>query len=89
MSEILLFNYVKISTNCQLGLFDLISLEKTQVSYIFFILSGLPDTIFLSLSLIQVITSPTKSTVTLRILLVFLCSLMFAELIPINVISAK
>ena len=32
LSEILLLNYVKISTNCQFGLLDLISLEKTQVS---------------------------------------------------------
>ena len=32
LSEILLFNYVKISTNFQFGLFDLVSLEKTHVS---------------------------------------------------------
>ena len=70
-------------------MFDLVSLEKTQVSYIFLILSGLPETIFLSLSFIQVITSATKSTVTFKISLVFLCSFMSAEFTPINVISAK
>ena len=78
-----------MSTNCQFGLLDLVSLENTQVSYIFFIFSGSPDTIFLSLSLIQVITSLTKSTVTLSILLIILCSLILAEFIPIKVISAK
>ena len=81
-------NYVKIFTNCQLGLVDVVSLEKTQVSYIFFIFSGSPDTIFLSLSLIHVITSAIKSTVTFSILPIFLCSLTVAELIPIKVISA-
>ena len=30
--EILSFNYVKVSTNYQLGFIDLISLEKTQAS---------------------------------------------------------
>ena len=40
------------------------------------------------LPLIQVITSPTKSTVTFRKLFSFLCSLIDAEFIPIKVISA-
>ena len=87
-SEILSFNYVKISTNCQLGFADVVSLEKTHVSYIFLIFSGSPDTIFLSLSLMQVITSAIKSTVTFKILSIFLCSLISAEFIPIKVISA-
>ena len=30
--EILSLNYVKVSTSCQFGLFDFVSLEKTQVS---------------------------------------------------------
>ena len=64
------------------------SLENTQVSYIFFIFSGSPDITFLSLSLIQVIISAIKSTVTFKILSIFLCSLMVAELIPIKVIYA-
>jgi hypothetical protein len=66
-----------------------VSLENTHVSYIFFIFSGSPEITFLFLSFIQVITSLTKSTVTFKILSIFLCSLIFAELIPINVISAK
>ena len=65
------------------------SLENIQVSYIFLIFSGSPETIFLSLSLIQVITSPTKLTVTCKKLFTFLCSFISAELIPIKVISAK
>ena len=44
---------------------------------------------FLSLSLTHVITSLTKLTVTFKILSIFLCSLIVAEFIPINVISAK
>ena len=67
----------------------MVSLEKTQVSYIFFIFSGSPETILLSLSLTQVITSPIKFTVTFKILPSFLCSLISALLTPINVISAK
>ena len=74
LSEIFLFNYVKISTNCQFGLFDFVSLEKIQVSYIFLIFSGSPEIIFLSLSFMQVITSATKFTVTFNILFIFLCS---------------
>ena len=41
------------------------------------------------LSLIQVITSAIKSTVTFKIFPIFLCSLISALLTPINVISAK
>ena len=37
----------------------------------------------------HVITSATKSTVTFKIEPILLCSLIFAELIPIKVISAK
>ena len=37
----------------------------------------------------QVITSAIKSTVTFKILSTFLCSLISAEFMPINVISAK
>ena len=44
---------------------------------------------FLSLSLMQVITSAIKSTVTFKIFPIFLCSLIIAEFTPINVISAK
>ena len=50
-----------------MGFEDFIFLEKTQVSYIFLIFSGSPDIIFLSLSLIQVITSAIKLTVTFNI----------------------
>ena len=87
-SEILSVNYVSVLTNCQLGFAEVTSLEKTQVSYIFLIFSGSPDIIFLSLSLMQVITSAINSTVTFKILSIFLCSLIAAELIPIKVISA-
>ena len=87
-SEILSFNYVNIFTSCQLGFVDVVSLENTHVSYIFFIFSGSPETIFLSLSLIHVIISAIKSTVTFKIFPIFLCSLIFAELTPIKVISA-
>ena len=47
------------------------------------------EIIFFSLSRMQVIISLTKSTVTFKILSIFLCSFIFADLIPINVISAK
>ena len=43
--------------------------------------------IFFSLSLIQVITSAIKSTVTFKILPLFLCSFISALLTPINVID--
>ena len=89
LSENFSVNYVKIFTNCQFGFEEVVSLEKTQVSYIFFILSGLPEIIFFSLSFIQVITSAINSTVTFNISPIFLCSLIFAELTPMNVISAS
>jgi hypothetical protein len=47
------------------------SLEKVQVSYIVLIFSGFPETIFFSLSFMQVIISLTKSTVTLKLYLFF------------------
>ena len=89
LSEILYQSIkLRVLTSCQLGLTEVISLENIQVSYIFLIFSGSPDIIFLSLSLIQVITSAINSTVTFKILSIFLCSLITAELIPIKVISA-
>src|SRR5210317_2339360 len=84
LSEILSFNYVKVSTNCQFGLLDLVSLENTHVSYIFLIFSGSPEITFLFLSFIQVITSLTKSTVTFKILSIFLFFLIFVNLFQIN-----
>jgi len=77
-----------VLTNSQFGFVDPISLEKVQVSYMVFIFSGFPETIFFSLSLIHVIISLTKSTVTWSALFIFLCSLISADLIPIKVISA-
>ena len=50
-------------------------------------MSGFPDIIFLSLSFKQEIISLTKSTVTSKIVFLFWCSLIDAELIPINVVS--
>ena len=46
-----------------------------------------PDKILLFLSFTQEIISLTKSTVTSKILLIFLCSLIEAELTPIKVVS--
>ena len=54
-------------TNIQFGFAEVTSLENTHVSYIFLIFSGSPETILLSLSLIQVITSAIKLTVTFKI----------------------
>ena len=66
----------------------MVSLEKTQVSYIFLIFSGSPEIIFFSLFLMHVITSAIKSTVTFKTLPIFLCSFITASFTPINVISA-
>ena len=62
------------------------SFENFHVSYTFLIFLGSPDKILLSLSLIQEIISLAKSTVTSKILLIVLCSLIEAELIPIKVV---
>ena len=67
---------------------EVLSLVNFQVSNTFLIFCSSPETTLLSLSLIQVITSAIKSTVTFKILPIFLCSLITAELIPIKVISA-
>jgi len=60
--------------------------KNFHVSYTFLIFWGSPDKILLSLSLMQEIISLTKSTVTSKILLIILCSLIEAELIPIKVV---
>ena len=70
LSEILSFNYVNILTSCQFGFADVVSLENPGIIN-FLIFSGSPETIFLSLSLMQVITSAIKSTVTFKIFPIF------------------
>ena len=73
--------------NFQFGLLEFISFENTHVSKTFLTFSGSPDKIFLFLSFMQEMISLTKSTVTSKKFPFFLCSLMVAELIPINVVS--
>ena len=62
-------------------------LQNFQVSCTFLIFSGDPEIIFLFLSFTQDIISLTKSTVTANILFVWLKFFIFAEFIPIKVVS--
>ena len=74
----------KIKTSIQLFTISIYLLGLTLNSMLLILFGDM----FLFLSLTQVITSAMKSTVTFKILSIFLCSLIIAELIPIKVISA-